>query len=128
MLMAALPPQTGLAPALLRSQPGHRRLASRRPVLHGLSAAVRAQMAALEARGLPQASMDIASTAAAQSALQAAAALLAALALHLGGAAAPAHASAAEDALLQLVRQVEARVDSTVEALKGAASPVSARG
>lgn len=59
-----------------------------------------------------------------EAALRAAAALAAALALHLGGPEA-AQASAAEDALLQLVRQVEAKVDGAVGAVRGAASLVS---
>lgn len=58
-------------------------------------------------------------------ALRAVAALLAALALHLGGGPPAAQASVAEDALLQLVRQFEARVDSTLGAIKDAAAQVS---
>ena len=63
---------------------------------------------------------------AASAALRAAAALAAALVLHLGVALPPppAHASAAEDALLQLVRQVEAKLDGAAQAVKGAALPV----
>ena len=63
---------------------------------------------------------------AASAALRAAAALAAALVLHLGVALPPppAHASAAEDALLQLVRQVEAKLDGAAQAVKGATLPV----
>jgi hypothetical protein len=63
---------------------------------------------------------------AAQSALRAAAALLAAVCLQLGGGSGAAQAfnlaSVAEDRLLEFVRQVELRVDSTLGAVKDAAS------
>lgn len=120
--------ESRLAPAILRGRPGarQRRPAARWPAstlaravqrnLQTIQAVFASQQQAGDVLRGHQAAVCSAATAA----LRAAAALAAALALHLGVALPPppAHASAAEDVLLQLVRQVEAKLDGAVEAVK----------
>lgn len=115
------------AAGALRGQPAGRRAAARPAPLRALYRAVSRHCRAVAALAAPpQAPAARAAAAqAAQDALRAATALAAALALHLGAAPSAAHASAAEDALLQLVRQVDAKVGSALEAVKDATTLVS---
>lgn len=127
-LAAAMDPS--LFPAVLRApRPRTRaRAAAARSPLGHLCAALQRQAAGGSRPsqrcidGVPELQSALQRTA--EAALRAVAALAAALTLHLG-APGDAHASAAEDALLQLVRQVEAKVDGAVGAVRGAASLVS---
>lgn len=128
MQLAGMDPS--LCPAVLRSPRPRARARTARSPLRALCAALQRQAAAAGSRtdrcgvdGVPAVLHTLQLTA--EAALRAAAALAAALALHLGAPEA-AHASAAEDALLQLVRQVEAKVDGAVGAMRDAASLVSA--
>ena len=129
MLFAMAEPGS-LLPAVMRSPRGRVRAAAGRSPLRALCAALqRGAAAAARSRPAPPGvstapALQLALQRSAEAALRAAAALAAALALHLGGAQA-AQASVAEDALLQLVRQVEAKVDGAVGAVRGAASLVS---
>lgn len=130
MAAASCAMEHGWAPAFMRSSwaPRHGRGARPR-LLRSLCSALHRRAAAAAAGGPARAALQapdahITPAQLAEAALRATAALAAALVVQLGGAG-PAAASAAEDALLQLVRQVEARLESTVEAVTGAASLVS---
>jgi hypothetical protein len=133
--MQSLASMEHLAPAMLRAPGGRHRQAG--PRAH-VQAAFR-QLATLHRQlqrhvaaaippspALGRADTQQGAPSAAQSALRAAVALLGAVCLQLGGGAGAAQAfnlaSVAEDRLLEFVRQVELRVDSTLGAVKDAAT------